>query len=415
MTDPRASTLLVGVGSGNDTAGTLIALDLLPELPGPVDILGILPPWGWHRFQQGLEIPSQGASTGRARFRLSEPEQALPGFYEPQLCSIARRFGYPVRSCRVLSMQFGFPAMRQAFRTQIDENEYDQVVGVDFGGDVLGSNRDAGSLATPMVDFTALTLLGELAGACLLVVGPGSDGEIPASRFSGLLDELAARGAAARSIGLDDAMRPDARFCRAQKALREVSGGHSHTMFSLEAAARNQLPPNRVLTYRRIFRTPRREFVAEFPCELAKELSTSCLQFDAPALAATVDRPQFEGASPLDLCLALKCWGSGGTELDGAFVSLNPGDPLRSPYVWILTPGAVFSGGAREEILESGIQAVLDGSAPAAVVAEADLDMRAAQRLRRSPLAPGFALAERDCGDRQPYQVNKGRMLCNGS
>jgi hypothetical protein len=391
MIEACAKTLLVGVGSGNDTAGALIALDLLPELPVPADVLGFLPPWAWHRFESGLETCLQPARGGMARFRLAEPDLRLPGFYEPHVAAVGRESGYPVCDCLVMSLQFGFAALLRAFQALLEEKRYEQVIGVDFGGDVLASNGDAPALKTPIVDFAALALLREVAGARLLVVSPGVDGEIPAARFRALVEELDA-GAVTRRI--EDSVGPESRFFQVQRRLREISGGHSQTIASLARALRGELPADRVLSYRTIFRTPEGEYAAELPCRLPDETNTLCLQFDAARLAARVDRPRFEAESLFETNLALKRWGAGGTELDGAFVSLDPCHPLGAPYLWMLTPGAVFSGENRRRIIRSGIDAVRDGQVRAALVEERDLAECDLAGTSDRAIGPGFAMLQ---------------------
>lgn len=90
-----------------------------------------------------------------------------------------------------LSLRFGTEKLLIELEKLIEVEGYDLVLGVDVGGDILARERGDKEILSPLMDFSALYLLGRLSvDAYLVEFGLGTDGELGPGGMEDIFEEL---------------------------------------------------------------------------------------------------------------------------------------------------------------------------------------------------------------------------------
>jgi hypothetical protein len=180
---------VIGAGSGRDIASTVLLTEGIRK-QGKVDLAGFLTPWALHRFNGELEKPIN-KPTKSEKF-IPMKEESLDSYFEPLLPILNRELDLGIDDFFLFSLQYGTETLKRELRKLIAQKQYDLIMAVDVGGDILAGKRDLVDVSTPIVDLTCLEILSDIQTneKILAVMAPGSDGEIPLERLEEILQEL---------------------------------------------------------------------------------------------------------------------------------------------------------------------------------------------------------------------------------
>ena len=176
-----------GTGGGNDIVSAIIPALHLQKMKIKVDIGGVLSPAAIHTFDGNdekvinkIKNVKRFINTKNGLKSIDLIDNYLPDVTKKILDS----------DFYDISFRFGTEKLVEEFNTFMSENNYDLVVAVDVGGDILGNASDPHLLST-MMDFTSLYLLRKIkVDNYLIEFGIGTDGELRPGRIKDILKEI---------------------------------------------------------------------------------------------------------------------------------------------------------------------------------------------------------------------------------
>ncbi|HEX3479147.1 MAG TPA: DUF1152 domain-containing protein [Kofleriaceae bacterium] len=236
--------LVLGAGGGSDViAAEVVRRALLRRAPGrQVDLAGLLnPKFEHHYLADGDAAPERAINraAGVARFRrasLDEPPRSYAQRVRDGRCK-------PMPDARLAELVDG-PIYQLSTRFGLDElcefaAGYEAVLACDVGGDILYGGPADNMVRTPLMDAFSLALLRRIHArgttGYVLLLGPGTDGELSPERLAAAIDALGRRGAI-RARG-----RLSARDVEALADLQERCGEASGKTLRLIVAVRAAL------------------------------------------------------------------------------------------------------------------------------------------------------------------------------
>jgi hypothetical protein len=147
-----------------------------------VDLAGFLTPWALHSFKGKLEKTINRLDGLNARKFIPTKENQDLVFYEQHLYNINKQKHLKINDIYLLSLHHGVNDLLSEMQELIDNKNYDLIIAVDVGGDILARKQDLHYVFTPIVDKTCLYLLDNLkteAKKIVAIIAPGIDGELP--------------------------------------------------------------------------------------------------------------------------------------------------------------------------------------------------------------------------------------------
>ncbi|ARM75146.1 DUF1152 domain-containing protein [Acidianus manzaensis] len=196
--------LAFGIGGGGDALSTLIPWTYFRKLGHEVKIGAVI----WERY---VEDPLPGPICEED---LRNFEKINDSVYLVTDKSYAVRSGRKIvpQLMRVLSLinDFGYAicnkngdiGMAKGLIDLMNKENFDLVVGVDAGGDVL-ANGDEEGLGSPLIDSISLSCLVKIEKSMLGIIGAGSDGELEYNYILKRISEIAKIGGLIDSKGID--------------------------------------------------------------------------------------------------------------------------------------------------------------------------------------------------------------------
>lgn len=180
--------LVAGSGGGNDIVSAVLVAEALQAQGIHVDIAGILSPRFTHTFDDREEQTINTINDTSRRFLLSKKltecsyiDAALSKILKSTRSKIGHIFG--------LSLRQGTTGLTDAVACLSAEQKYDAVIGVDVGGDILGTPTDR--VLSPLMDMATLAMLGRLTTQTYLVeIGLGADGELTGTQIERVIRKL---------------------------------------------------------------------------------------------------------------------------------------------------------------------------------------------------------------------------------
>ncbi len=182
--------LLLGTWWWNDIVSTIIiALDLQKQ-GIQTDIAWVLSPWAIHYFDGQKEQPINRIQGEVRRFINSRSLKEI-SFVDWFLPAIAAKHGVNIANYYDLSTRFWTKKLSDELNKLIAQNQYDLLLDVDVGWDILARSKEDDTLLSPIMDFTSLNLLKTLnIDNYLIEFGLLTDGELRAQWVKQILEEL---------------------------------------------------------------------------------------------------------------------------------------------------------------------------------------------------------------------------------
>lgn len=185
--------LVIGAGSGRDIASATLITQELTTKGIHVDLAGFLTPWAVHLFNNHREKPINMLTKNSKKYILGKENEFLDNYFEPELLNLNKEYHLKIKSFYLLSLHYGTKKLASALQQLVKKNKYDTIIAVDMGGDILAIKKDYHEITTPIVDLTCKYLLATLPKKIkkyLVVVAPGSDGEINSISLAQTLKDL---------------------------------------------------------------------------------------------------------------------------------------------------------------------------------------------------------------------------------
>jgi len=181
--------LLIGTGGGDDIFSCFLPALFLKEKE--VHIMGLLSPAAFHTYNGHKEnvINKLGNKEIFRTIQCCNNTFTIP-FADTLLPSLTDS----VKNFYHLSLRPNMSTVIRELESFVNINEYDVILAVDVGGDILADSAIDKQILSPLIDFSVLKILSKIktrAKIYLLEFGLGTDGEIRSGkRMLELLDEL---------------------------------------------------------------------------------------------------------------------------------------------------------------------------------------------------------------------------------
>jgi hypothetical protein len=216
-----------GTGGGNDILSAIIPALQLQSLGLKVDIGGVLSPAATHTFDEQKEQVINKIHNVERYIELKNGDLKNIGLIDNHIQAATKTI-LGESEFYDISIRFGTDRLVNDFNKFIREHDYDLVVAVDVGGDILGTTEDP-TLLSPMMDFTSLYLLRHLEVDNYLVeFGIGTDGELRPGRIDAILNELKDETIKTSTLSIDDFEIKE--FENVFNSIKHIRAGHTNTM-----------------------------------------------------------------------------------------------------------------------------------------------------------------------------------------
>ena len=350
--------LVIGTGGGNDIVSTLLPAQYLQIRGIQTDIAGILSPAAVHEFNGNLENVVN-VIEGNIKRTILAPEEFSISFIDEHLPDFVKKVGLNVENFYDFSIRYGTAKLIDGINSLISEKNYDLVVAVDVGGDILGRGSQDSTLLSPIMDFTTLYLLDKLNARTLLVeFGLGTDGELRPEGMEEILKELKENNLLLHesSISLNDSEVQ--KFVEVFNRIKAIRSGHTAvmTLRTLEAEVEEDV----ITEYRFRSRIGTKKWLTPFEVKLPYHYAGKTYLIDGKNLVKTRKETAFSYQNSLEQQIKLKTiCPSWKTELDLFY--LWSGNNWTAPEkkgnsLFLLTPSTNIPWNQRKEILEYGLE-----------------------------------------------------------
>jgi hypothetical protein len=352
------SALVIGTGGGNDIVSTLIPAQHLQRRGIKTDIAGVLSPAAVHRFNGNLEKVVNNI-VGDVKRVIPAPNEVPISFVDGSLPALVRDCGINIGAFYDFSTRYGTARLVEGVNELIARRDYDLVVAVDVGGDIIARGNKDNNLLSPLMDFTSLYLMGQInADVLLLEFGLGTDGELRPDGMEQILDELRKKDLMLYESCITAQDVEVTKFRQIFDSVKKIRTGHTAvmTLETLDAESSKDI----VTEY--IFRSQigRKKWYTPFEVVLPNQYAGKTYLVDGKRLAGQRTQTAFSHENPLHQYVRLKgiCpeWK---TEMDLFY--LWSGDNWTNPNrqgnsLFLLTPSTSILSDQRQEMIQYGIQ-----------------------------------------------------------
>lgn len=180
--------LVVGSGGGNDIVSAVLVAEALHAHGIQVDIAGILNPRFAHTFDGPDEQVINTITANSRRFILGKTLIECP-YIDATLHDVLRDTRSKIGELFGLSLRQGTQGLTDALDYLNAKQKYDAIIGVDVGGDILGTPNDR--VLSPLMDIATLVMLGRVRTKSYLIeMGLGADGELTGAQIDKVITDL---------------------------------------------------------------------------------------------------------------------------------------------------------------------------------------------------------------------------------
>jgi len=349
--------LVFGTGGGNDIVSAYLVSLYLENQGLEADVGGILSPAAVHTFSGKTEEVINELRGAVKRYLPSKNPVEI-SFFDAVLPEILSKTGAPERKFYDFSIRYGTSAFVEGLTNLVNKNNYDLVVGVDVGGDILSRGRDDSTILSPVMDFTSLYALGKLEVDTLLVeFGLGTDGELRSDAIKDVLKELYENNLLLDEGRIEDGDEEVQTFRMIFDEVAKIRRGHTATM-TLRTLETTTPQEDIVTEYKSTSRVGKKTWSNIFPITLLHETFGRTYVIDAKHFAQKRKATAFSYANPLEQYLRLKAVPEWKTELDLHHLWSEKNwttAEMDGGCLYLLIPSAKIPTGLRAEILKEGL------------------------------------------------------------
>jgi len=187
--------LVIGVGGGMDIASATLIGNCLRNRSAiqDVHIGGVLNPGRVHYYDGKPEEPINEIRGKVERISLTKNSHEIDTkFIDGQLPGIMAKTGNDFGGFWHFSFRFGSDRLLNEFGTFLSRKQFDLLIGVDVGADMLARGKQDPNIQTPIMDICGLNLFGQVLDirSSLFVFGIGTDAELTPEGISEIDEEL---------------------------------------------------------------------------------------------------------------------------------------------------------------------------------------------------------------------------------
>lgn len=184
---PYERPLVIGTGGGNDIVSATLIVSDLRKYGKKADLAGMCSPAAWHTYESEQERIINEVTENTERFRPCKIHKKI-SFIDSKVPELLKQENLDVRVYN-LSCRYGTENLTVGLNRLVKEN-YDGIIAVDVGGDILARSKDD-TILSPIMDFTLLNVLGKLnVPSTLIEFGLQTDGELRPRSCKEILQEL---------------------------------------------------------------------------------------------------------------------------------------------------------------------------------------------------------------------------------
>ncbi len=351
--------LVFGTGGGNDIVSAILPALHLDNKGLEVDIAGILSPAAVHTFDGIFEKPVNLINDSVKRY-IFTPGYKEISFLDESLPDIIEQENIAINDFYEFSLRYGTFELLRSVDYLIKDKDYDLLVAVDVGGDILARGAQDDTLLSPVMDFSSLYLLGNLDVDSLLIeFGLGTDGELRPQGMDAIIQELIDENLllSESNISLED--EEIKTFYKINEKIGQVRTGHTATM-TFKTLEENQKPDKEdiVSDYRFRSQVGKKRWFTPYEVTLPAKYFGRSYLIDAKGLYQRRKNTAFSYKNPLEQYVRLKSlcprWK---TELD--MFCLWSGDSWTTPQcsgksLFLLVPTTNMPEAQRQEIIDYG-------------------------------------------------------------
>ncbi|VVB80067.1 Uncharacterised protein [uncultured archaeon] len=340
---PFKRPLVLGTGGGNDIVSATLVLDDLRRQGVYADLAGMCSPGAFHVYNGKLEDSVNIVSEDTHRFIESKDPKEI-SFVDSKLPSILQARGFSLNVYN-LSGRYGTSRLISQLNSLIAQNNYDGVVAVDVGGDILARGNKDLTILSPLMDFTALYAISQLNIPSVLVeFGLQTDGELRPEGCKEILEEIKSGGVLLDETKMYKENSAVRTFREIYDLVKSVRYGHTANMTLRTLDEFEDIHTE----YRFGVRVLDKKVSHEFPLTLESKYFGRVFTMDLPKLLEA--RPHaFSYRNNLEMYLRTKLIADTKTEMDTLYYSDN-----RNLF-WLGLVCPQITGNERTELLNEGL------------------------------------------------------------
>lgn len=365
-----------GTGGGNDITSAVLAAMYLQRHGVQTDIGGLLSPAAMHTFNGNPEQPVNRLD-GTVSRRIPSKNPVPISFFDSSLPKFVADEGIEIENFYELSIRFGTDSLSYAVNRLIEAKNYDLVVGVDMGGDILARGEKDSTVLSPALDFTSLYLLNAVnADALLVEFGLGTDGELRPKGMDEIINEMRSGRMILEESEISNKDNEVTKFRRVFERVRKIRAGHATAMTL--ATLDTKTPDRDIQTiYRFISKVGKKRWETYMPIVLPHKYFGKAFLIDGRGIAEE-RRTCFPYANSLEQYVRLKQVPSWKTELDLGYIwsGENWTTPVeKGKCMMLLAPSKRIDREQRMQMVNEGCRVMETGGCDLLLVLKEDLRM----------------------------------------
>lgn len=371
-----SNAFVFGTGGGNDIVSAVLVALYLQKQGVKTDVGGVLSPAAIHTFEGNLEKAVNNIQGEVKRFipsknniEISFVDSHLPGFVNQSKVNIEDFYDFSIR--------YGTNKLVENVNELVKDKNYDLVVAVDVGGDILARGKKDNTLLSPVMDFTSLYLLKHLNVDSLLIeFGLGTDGELRSPGMQEILNELRDKQLLLHESYIQNSDPEVKVFEEIFEKVGKIRRGHTAVM-TLETLKKINSQEDIVSLYRFRSQIAKKKWFSPYEVVLPHEYFGKVFFIDGKGLAKERQETAFSYENSLEQYVKLKKTQSWKTELDLFY--LWSGDDWKSAdkkgeCMLLLAPSTLIPTSDRIEMFKEGVNCLNNNYCDLALVLTDDLN-----------------------------------------
>lgn len=393
---PYQRPLVIGTGGGNDIVSACLVIAELRDRGIKADVAGVCSPGATHTYNFSEEMPINTVTSGTRRYIHAKNVIGI-SFIDGKIPELLEKEGI---SSRVYNLSFrnGTQRLIESLGLLIKERNYDGIIAVDVGGDVLARGKKDPTILSPLMDFSTLYVLSQLSTPSTLVeFGLQTDGELRPQGCEEILGDLRSKGIMLDEQEIKLADKHVQVFKRIYEGVKETRSGHTNTMTLKTLESSEDLHEN----YRFGVRVLDKHATYEFPVTLESKYFGKVFIMDLKKLAQNRELA-FPYRNTLESFLKTKQIVDTKTEMDLLY------NRDSGVCLWLAMTGPQIQGEQRRELLNYGLDN-LSKHADAALLCKADAEGNKIRLLEHSSQVGDFVITstEKDKMNKAEQEVRR--------
>jgi hypothetical protein len=336
--------LIIGTGGGNDIVSASLVLAELQRQGIYSDLAGICAPGAIH-FYKGIKEDSLNEVSEETERFIESKNKLKISFIDGNLPNLLAENNLSA-SVYNLSGRYGTSRLIKQLEDLIRKNNYDGIIAVDVGGDILAREKEDSSILSPLMDFTTLYAVSQLKTPSILVeFGLQTDGELRPRGCNEILNELAAKKIILAESGIHRNDSSVLTFESIYNSISNIRRGHTGVMTLKTLESENDI--NTLYKFR--MHILDKTLTYDFPITLESRYFGKVFTFDLKELARNRARA-FAYENYLELFLKTKKIADTKTELDLLY------NDDSGALLWFATTGPQIQGRERFNFLNYGLE-----------------------------------------------------------